>query len=283
MKKFATKLGIPATVSRTLLLLVVVVAMVVSAGTSPKANTFASLNGKFHISYPATWVKVDYNLVDRFLMINKASESMLNYEAVISDGRFHPFFTGPYFILTVDTLGPMDQYLRDSVLNNMRRNFGKQVKYFPVSDFLTNMESDAPSYDEQQQLITVVSDIKQSQESFKKHILMVKMYDRGVATFYCYTPDSLFEGAMRIFQNVTSSFSTEDLKEALDRQTRETESIINLPLTKRPDNATSAPDGSSDSSSENQSFWSTSTIVLLAGAIAVLALALFARSRSKKA
>lgn len=282
MKKFATKFAISAIIKRALLLLLLVVAVVGLPRSSPEANTFASLTGKFHISYPATWVKVDYNLVDRFLMINKASEGMLNYEAVISDGRFHPFFTGPYFILTVDTLVPMNQYLRDSVLNNMRRTFGKTIKYFPVGDFLTNMESDAPSYDEQQQLITVVSDIKQKQESFKKHILMVKMYDRGVATFYCYTPDSLFEGAMRIFQNVAASFSTENLKEALDRQTGETESIINLPLTKRPEKATSTTGGSSGSSAESQSFWSTSTIVLLTGAIAVLALALFARSRSKK-
>lgn len=183
----------------------------VSAGS---ARNYVSLNGGFYIAYPDDWVQVDYNTVDVFLTINRAGSPIFNYEAVFAPDSSRPFIAGQYFILTLDTVGELDSQGIDSVLAEMEKTFGKGIKYYPVGDMQSDLKSRAPEYDRERKIVSVLSDIVYRGETQKKLLLMTKFYSRGIATFYFYSADSLFEQSRARFEEIVLSFSTEDIAAA---------------------------------------------------------------------
>ncbi len=100
----------------------------------------------------------------------------------------------------------------------MSRIFGNNVKYFPVSDYLVDLNSNTPVYDKDQKVAYVINDITQKSESYKKNLLFYKFYHRGIAKFYFYSPDSLFNESKSIFEKIVSSFSSENIEEALPKE-----------------------------------------------------------------
>ncbi len=183
-------------------------------------KTFVSLKGGFYVTYPDSWRKVDFNEVDMYLLVNQADSAMYDYEAVLSARDGHPFYRGSYMIITLDSLGQMSAKQVDSVLESLGSIFGKGIKYFPVSDFLTDMQSNEPTYDSANKLISVVSEITERQEALKRHLLMKKFFKNGIVNFYCYSPDSLFDSMMTTFKQVALSLGTDDIDAALERQTQ---------------------------------------------------------------
>ncbi len=182
------------------------------------AENYVSWSGDFYIALPDDWEQIDYQTVDVFLISNQAGRDVLDYDAVFAPSNSIPFFTGNYLILTVDTVGELTQTQIDSVLNQMRETFGRDIKYYPVADFLSDLKSNAPSYDADKKLTTVVSDIIQQGQVTKKLMYMTKFYERGLATFYFYSPDSLFDQSKDIFKDILQSFSTEDIEAAAGQQ-----------------------------------------------------------------
>jgi hypothetical protein len=100
----------------------------------------------------------------------------------------------------------------------MSGKFGRKVKYFPVADFLADMKSNAPSYDEKTRTITVVNDIVEQGQVMKKHLLVMKFYDKGLATFYFYSPPDLFDDAEQLFNQVLESFHSGDIESVLPKE-----------------------------------------------------------------
>ncbi|HPM37135.1 MAG TPA: hypothetical protein PK186_06205 [candidate division Zixibacteria bacterium] len=199
---------------------ILLLAAVVSAAAGAQAGTYVSLLGDFYFDYPEGWLQLDHKLVDAYLMQGKAGEPILAYEAAFSPTYQVPFFTGPYFILTVDTVsGGYSPAQVDSIVADMGRRYGKEVRYFPVADFLADLKSNSPSYDAATRTITVASDIVERGEILKRHLLVEKFFDRGVATFYFYAPDSVFSDAERIFNGVLASFHSGGAAEKLPRET----------------------------------------------------------------
>ncbi len=183
-------------------------------GSARAGKNYVSWAGNFYITIPEGWEQIDYQTVDAFLLSSKASEDVLSYDAVFAPSTSAPFFIGDYLILTVDTVGEMSQIQIDSVLKIMETTFGKDVKYYPVADFLADMKSNEPSYDTDQKLATVINDIVHRDQITKKLMLVTKFYDRGVANFYFYSPDSLFEQSKDTFRQIVQSFSTENIEAA---------------------------------------------------------------------
>lgn len=183
------------------------------SGTVSAAN-YVSWAGGFHIVIPDGWEQVDYQTVDAFLISNQAGRDVLNYDAVFAPSVSAPFFVGNYLIVTVDTVGQLSKSQIDSVLGVMGATFGQDVKYFPVADFLADMKSNTPNYDSEQKLATVVNDIVHRDQVTKKMMLMTKFYEKGLATFYFYSPDSLFEQSKHVVSEIVQSFSTVNLDAA---------------------------------------------------------------------
>lgn len=243
-----------------------VVAIVLIGSGSVSAKNYVSWAGGFFIEIPDDWEQIDYQTVDAFLLSNQAGRDVLNYDAVIAPSASIPFFVGNYLIVTVDTVGQLSKTQIDSVLGVMGATFGKDVKYYPVADFLSDMKSNAPSYDPDQKLATVVNDIVRGDKVAKKLMLMTKFYEKGLATFYYYSPDSLFEQSKHVVGEIVQSFSTEDLDAAAGKTEVR---IADVDVDRNDD----------DSDSDGNSIW-PSTWVPYMGMIIIL-IAVVARNRKR--
>lgn len=179
-----------------------------------KPLEYVSWKGGFHITVPEGWVQIDYYTADVFLASNQAGQEILDYEAVFADSTVIPFFAGQYFILTVDTIPGMTQQQVDSSLEVLRKVFNADFTYFPVADLMANLKSNSPSYDADQKLATVYSIIEQPGNVIRKSLLLVKFYENGIASFYFYSPDSLFEAGVEKMRQTVASLSTKNLDEA---------------------------------------------------------------------
>ena len=186
--------------------------------TGVQAKTYVSLSGEFYINHPDDWEQIDFNTVDLFLARSGVEESMYNYDAVFAPSASTPFFSGNYLILTVEKVGELTDRGIDSVLDGFSETFKTGITYVPVDNFVADLKSNAPGYDRDNKVLTVLNDIYQGQEAVKKNLVMLKFYDQGIATFYFYSPDSLFEGGKQVFEDIVASFGTEDLESMIPRE-----------------------------------------------------------------
>ncbi len=176
------------------------------------AGEYISWKGSFRIDYPDHFELVDYAVADAYLRAHRAGRTVLDYEAVFADTAAHPFATGQYFVVTVDTMKEVTERVIDSALAELRRTFGEDIKYFPVADLTADLHSTAPSYDADKRLASVISDITQGDEVLKKSLMLTKFYEDGIATFYFYSPVESFEAGVELMQGVIATFSTENLE-----------------------------------------------------------------------
>lgn len=196
----------------------VILLTVLSAATFAADNTYVSFKGGFYFAYPEDWYQVDYNLVDVFLTRNKAERPVMDYEAVFAHTRATPFHAGKYFILTVDTLPEVGKKQIDSVCEILTATFGRGFKYYPVGDLLANLKSGPPSYDPAESLVTIVNQVLDSNRPLKRNIIMMKFFEHGIASFYCYAPDSVFQEAAQTFREIVGTFSTQDLQAVIPKE-----------------------------------------------------------------
>ena len=182
------------------------------------AKNYVSLSGRFYVDMPEEWDKVDFKIVDEYLQRNKVGLEGFYYDAVFAPKSNEPFYHGNYLIITYEIKNELNNDQIDSVLNEISRVFGNDVKYFPAADYLTNLSSNTPVYDKNQKVVYVINDVTQKSESFKKNLLFYKFYHRGIAKFYFYSPDSLFQESKPIFEKIVSSFSSENIEEALPKE-----------------------------------------------------------------
>lgn len=200
---------------------VLLLALLLLAVAIPSTNaeqTYVSINNKFYIDYPDNWVQVPYRNVDMYLARAKAGRHLYNYDAVFAPKGVEPFFSEAYVIISIDTVGTLSETQIDSVLTDLGRKFGKGIKYFPVGDFITNVESESPTYDRDKKIASVITTLSQGQAGEKINLIMMKFFDQGIANFYCFAPDSLFESSKSTFENIINSFGTENYEAKIPKE-----------------------------------------------------------------
>jgi len=180
---------------------------------------YVSLAGNFYITYPDDWEKIDPQIVDAFLLRSGAGKTTLNYDAAFCPKGSVPFYNGPYFILTVDAKGEYTDSQIDSVLNILQQSFGEKVKYFPVANFIADLKSNTPMYDKDKKVVTILNDIYEKGQLLKKHLLVMKFFKKGLATFYFYAPDSLFEPSSQVLYKILDSFSYGNIDSVIPTET----------------------------------------------------------------
>ncbi len=200
-------------------LLGIVLLLLGLAVTAPAQDqTYVSLKGEFYITYPQEWAQVDYWLVDAFLRSSDTGRMAFDYDAVFAVKDAPQFFSREYLILSVDTVGQLQEWQIDSVLIDLVRSFGKRVRYQDLAEFLSDPELQLPCYDTLTQTVAIISDIVDERQVMKKNLLLMKFYKKGIATFYCYAPDSIFQESRLRFQQIVASFSTENIENAFPRE-----------------------------------------------------------------
>ncbi|MGH8014559.1 MAG: hypothetical protein ACREBV_00010 [Candidatus Zixiibacteriota bacterium] len=181
-------------------------------------STYESFKGGFYFIYPEDWVQIPYLTADLFLSRASGDPSSLDYEAVFAPKASSPFFQSDYLILTVDTVEWLYEYKIDSIVDEMEKSFGEDVKYFPAWDQPTDLKSYAPAYDKANRIISVVNNIVSGDRILKRNLTVKKFYDKGIANFYFYSPDTLFEKSRSTFVSMVNSFSTENVSEATPKE-----------------------------------------------------------------
>jgi hypothetical protein len=191
--------------------------IVLAASGAAETQTYVSLKGGFYIAYPDDWAQVDYWLVDAYLLGKKMDTAVLDYEAAFAFKDAPQFFSNDYLILTVDTVGELKDWQIDSVLIELFRSFGRRVRHSPTGDFLANLEPNLPNYDTLTKTVTILNELAE-QQVLKKNLLLMRFYNKGIATFYFYSPDSLFETSKFLFERIAASLSTENIEDALPKE-----------------------------------------------------------------
>ena len=191
---------------------------IIGISLTAAAAEYVSLNGQFRFTYPDDWEQMDYNTVDAFLAKNRASRESFAYEAVFSPKTNSPFYDGNYLILTVSLVGALDSTQTDSAMNALGRVFGNKVRYYPQSDYIANLNSNTPYFDRKNRVAKIINDLSEGSDPFKKNLLVIKFYDQGMARFYFYSPDSLFDSSRPLFEQMVSSFSTDSLEQSLPKE-----------------------------------------------------------------
>ncbi|MCK4607408.1 MAG: hypothetical protein KAU35_08950 [candidate division Zixibacteria bacterium] len=215
--------------------------LVILASPSGQADNYVSWKGGFYITYPDHWKQIDYQTVDVFLYVNQADRDALDYEAVFADSSSRPFFEGSYVILTLDTVAEMSQLYIDSALRDLEEAFNRSFTYSSVADFFADTETNTLNYDDEKRLVTIISDVVKDGQVIKKNLMMMQFYEKGMASFYLYSPDSLFEQAKGLLHDMVISFSTENIEAAAGSQ------IVRV-ADAAPEQETAQPDDSEDSS-----------------------------------
>jgi len=185
------------------------------ATASAIAEPFVSFNGKFQFTYPPTWKQVDYRTADYHLSRGRAAGDELNYEAVFADSRAYAIFSGQYLILTVDTIGALDDRQVDSVLEVMGGDFGRKVSRMSADSFLVAWNMEDIAYDATTRSAAVISELEGDETGPRMNALIMRFYEHGIANFFFYCPKAEFEAGLPVFKEMVASLSTENLQQAL--------------------------------------------------------------------
>lgn len=181
-------------------------------------NSYVSLNGNFYILYPSEWHQIPFTEVDRYLDSKKAGRPIYDYDAVFAPKESNPYYSGSYLIMTIEPVGNLSDKQIDSVLKDLSQNFGRGIKYFPVANFMADLKTDSPNYDKATKTVSIYNKIVQNEASIKNSLIIMKFYDFGIATFYCYALGDNFDNDKEIFNKIVASLSTEDIKSKLPKE-----------------------------------------------------------------
>jgi len=176
--------------------LALLVLFLLAFGLARADSTYVSLQGEFYFEYPEDWVQVDYLTVDYYLNAVGADSSAFQYDAVFAANkpgrRFHD---NEYVIVTVEPVGNLTQRERDSVVAELA-------------------DSD-PQWDKQNHTVTVIDE---DPTSPKASMFVMKFYNKGLAQFYFFAPDSTFADYQPVFNRMVASFSTENVSAMLPKE-----------------------------------------------------------------
>lgn len=193
----------------------IVIAILFLATVNLSAETYVSFKGGFYFEYPENWIQIDFNTADLFLSRSATDISSMEYEAVFAPAESSPFFAGEYLILKLDTLEWLYEYKEDSIVEAVETELGQKLMRTSAWDQLADTNSMVPVYDTENKIIFIQSDLTQGIEIIKRSVFIKKMYDKGVAEFYFFAPHETFESSKELIKNIVSSFSTENVEQAL--------------------------------------------------------------------
>jgi hypothetical protein len=194
-----------------LLLLLLAVATV-------SANTYVSSAGRFYFTYPDDWEQIDYNTVDYYLMNGQADREAFNYDAAFAPKASVPFYAADYLIVSVDSMAALTPHQVDSMALEFSNVLGESVKRVNTGSYMAQAVANTPVLDTAENVLVIVSNVSDSGKVVQKNIWVQKFYKGGVANFYFYTPDSLYQNTKDLVETIVASFSTENIEAARPRE-----------------------------------------------------------------
>jgi hypothetical protein len=193
-------------------LILVVALLMALCAMAAQAGQYASLSGKFKISYPDDWTQLDYNYVDSVLFYGKPGK----YEAVFAPSGAQDFTASGWVVLTIDQFGASTQHIIDSSLDIWKRALKLDVKEYGQNEsFEAVWKSGEIGYWPKDSVAGLCNDPDVTRNEHVRNQLVVKFYERGSANFYFYGPDSLWDALKPEVTSIIGSFTTIDYESAL--------------------------------------------------------------------
>jgi hypothetical protein len=180
------------------------------------AETFVSFNGQFQFSYPDTWMQIDYMTAEYYLTRGKPDQEV-DFEAVFSVKETQVLFQGQYLILTVDTIGSLTPEQIDSVVAVTADEFHLPIKEVSPDAFLAASCRDSVVFDRADRVLAVETEVPGGNAGPRINLLVMRFYERGIANFYFYAQSTEFSLGLPDYRQMVTSFSTENLEQALGR------------------------------------------------------------------
>lgn len=174
---------------------------------------YVSYNGEFSMQYPDNWYQVDYNTVDVFLYRHQVDSMAYKYEAVLAIEDFSPFFAGPYVMLSLDTVGTLSDDQIDSVVVHLAGDFEEKIYHMPTAEFLSEWRPNRPNYDQDSKIASFCTEVPGQGDHVMMNLIMMRFYEKGIASFFFYAPDTLYDAQVTVFQDIVNSISTDNYKQ----------------------------------------------------------------------
>ncbi len=181
--------------------------LILAVAVSGLAGDFTSFRGKFQITYPEGWSQVDYQTA-RYYM--KQTGTAAEFEAIFSAESESTVFEGIYMILTFEPTGELSQQQIDSVIEVVTGSFDRKLLSVSPDAFITELHTDNIVYDTENARLAITNEMVEDNNLVRMNMLTMQFFDQGIANFYFYSPDSLFEGHLGDFKSIVSSFATGD-------------------------------------------------------------------------
>ena len=74
------------------------------------------------------------------------------------------------------------------------------------------------AFDRGNQLVSIENEVAGDDSGPRINLLVMKFYEHGIANYYFYIPWAEFEASLPFLKEMVTSFSTENLDEALNRE-----------------------------------------------------------------
>ena len=200
----------------------ILVLVVLLAAVCAQAGTFVSFNGKFHITYPESWYRIDFQTAD-FYLAHGDPDAGVNFEVVLHERATRTLFQGQYLVLTVDTTGLLQAGQIDSVLAGMEKEFGRPLKKVARDAFLTAPDTGVIFFDEEDSVAAIENQVSGDDLGSRTNLLVMKFFEGGIANFYFYAPSHEYSASLPLYRDIVASFSTQNMDAALAAATEPVE------------------------------------------------------------
>lgn len=184
------------------------------------ARNFVSLRGQFYVTYPENWRQIDFGTADLFLFQGVPQEQRYDYEAVFAPKEVTPWFTDAYLVLTVDTLQGLNSAQADSIVRATADALGQPLQMRDGANLYADMVPRQLYYDAATRTAVALQKRAASDAEREKTALFVlRFFDKGIANFYFYTPDSTYDRNVQVLAGIVASLSTENIEAAMPKET----------------------------------------------------------------
>lgn len=176
------------------------------------AENYVNWGSEYYFTIPDDWRQIERFNVDNFLNLHGKDPASVQYDVFVCPKDADPFYSKAYVFVTSDTLAN-SVALMDSVFAGMKSDFDAEVRRVGGEGPISRLKSRAPTLDRQTNTLRMVSDLN-AQGQDQVLTLVMKFYEKGIATFYCYTTSALYDEFEPQFRAITESFSDENLEGA---------------------------------------------------------------------
>ncbi len=191
-----------------------VIALLLLIGSAGRAENFVDWKAGFWFAVPEGWEKVDYGLVDRYLAYMDTSMEVFDYEAVFAPSTSDPFNKDAYLVIKFDSTGKLSDKETDSILNGIADAYATEIFEAPIVSLMSDLIPGKPRVNRNRRVVSVLADMAYRPGAVKKIWQYMQLNDRGIITFFFYSPDSTYEKNKPVFDEIVKSVSFDNLRAA---------------------------------------------------------------------